>query len=139
MKPMIKRQPEYYGLEILAGKQIIDARWDGDSIFLNCSNEEHIQLEPYGDCCANCFICNVDGAEALSGASIIEVEDLDLPLTDDDVNDDYTTTDVWGHRLKTDKGICTIEMRVIHNGYYGGSLNVYSSRERSEAPLLLDF
>lgn len=46
-----------------------------------------------------------------------DVEDLTLPQPSFDK--------VWGHRILTSKGICTIEMRVDHNGYYSGWLNVF--------------
>lgn len=78
---------------------------------------------PYGDCCANCYIQHVSGTWALApGAVVAAVEDIELsPVPDDEKNDE--ASDVWGHRIVTDKGICSIEMRVDHSGYYGGSLD----------------
>src|ERR1700722_16090914 len=123
---------EYDGLNYLVNRKIADARWDGANLFLNrADGAGAFQLEPFGSCCAQCFICHIDGSEVLTNAHILEVEDLSLPLADNDVNNDYTVTEVWGHRIKTDRGICTIEMRVIHNGYYGGSLDVYRLEEPS--------
>ena len=123
----------------LLDKRVVDARYDG-SIYLNLSDGNCIALEPYGDCCANCYVQHVDGADALVDAVIQNVQDLDCPLTDEDINDGNTCTNAWGHRIITDKGICTIEMRVVHNGYYGGSLNDRLIKEhQSQAKLLEDF
>jgi hypothetical protein len=97
------------------------ARWDGESIWLETDRGTY-RATPYGDCCANCYVQHVSGAEALAaGAVIIDVEDIELQNVKDESCD---VSDVWGHRLRTSKGWCTIEMRVDHNGYYGGSLDV---------------
>jgi hypothetical protein len=129
-------------MDYLAGKVVTDARYDGENIYLNLANEGGcITLIPYGDCCANCYILNVDGSEALFGATIEAVQDLECFLTPEEEENlsDYTCIDAWGHRILTNKGICTIEMRVSHNGYYGGSLTVSQGSEVSSAKLLTDF
>ncbi len=123
----------------LIGKHIIDARYADGNIYLNMEDGKTVALEPYGDCCAHCYIENVSGSEALQDATVESIQDLDVPLSDDDVNDDSTVTNAWGHRVLTSKGICNIEMRVVHNGYYGGSLEARVIDGTSQAPLLEDF
>lgn len=76
---------------------------------------------PEGDCCSQCSITDMCFTEALEGAIIKEIEDMSLPAPAAQSGDDVV--DVWGHRIHTDKGICTIGMRLDHNGYYGGSLH----------------
>jgi hypothetical protein len=122
----------------LRDKRIVDARYDG-SIHLNLADGNRIALEPYGDCCANCYVQHVDGADALMDATIKNIQDLDIPVPSDE-EDEYSTVEAWGHRIITDKGVCTIEMRVVHNGYYGGSLNDRLIKDcHSQAKLLEDF
>jgi hypothetical protein len=122
----------------LVGKSVRDARFDGDSIFLNMDGGGCISLTPYGDCCANCYIQNVSGSEALVDAVITGVEDLVCEASQEEI-DNADTIDAWGHRIVTDKGICTIEMRVSHNGYYGGSLDPSHSDVESQDKVLEDF
>jgi hypothetical protein len=126
------------GLQDLIGKEILLAervRYErigngyaetvDEGIFLTIKDDgtvRFIHLQPEGDCCANCYIENLDGADVLVGI-VREVQDLQLPpVSGENVIIDEVS-DVWGHRIITDKGICTIEMRVDHNGYYGGSLS----------------
>lgn len=125
----------------LVGKHIKDARHNGESIYLNLVDGSCVSLTPYGDCCANCYIQNVDGSEALVDATVKQVEDLECQLSDEEEAEqsEYTVIDAWGHRIITDKGICNIEMRVSHNGYYGGSLDSSVGDCWSEAKKLKDF
>jgi hypothetical protein len=83
-----------------------------------------IKAEPEGDCCASCYVQHIDGADALQGATVAEVESIELPPVPD--SEQCDVSDVWGHKIRTDKGHCTIEMRVDHNGYYGGELVFYA-------------
>lgn len=106
-------------LKDLVGAKMV-AAWEhgGDLFFV--TDKGTFQGTPYGDCCASCYVQHISGAEALAeGAEVLEVEDIELPAVEDPVE----VSDVWGHKLKTTKGYCTIEMRVDHNGYYGGSLD----------------
>lgn len=48
-------------------------------------------------------------------------------------------TDTLGHCVTTNKIVCSIEMRVNHNGYYGGSLEVNEYQVNNKAPVLDDF
>lgn len=95
---------------------------DGETIYLVQSDDSTISLTPEGDCCAHCYVNDIDNSDALQGATVLEVEDLAGDRVD---NSEYgDVTESWGHRIHTTKGICTIGMRVEHNGYYGGSLTI---------------
>jgi hypothetical protein len=107
-------------LEVLIGHTVRRAARHEDALYLK-TDTMTFALVPYGDCCANCFIADLDGAAALVGGTVRSVEDLEQKNIRDD---DCDVVDVWGHRVVTERGICTIGMRVEHNGYYGGRLNV---------------
>jgi hypothetical protein len=109
--------------EKLYGWMVEEAFYDKENIYLSLSGGQKVMLEPRGQCCAYCFIQHVSGADALKNGVILEVETIDG--AHEEISD-YEVADSWGHRIRTDKGICSIEMRVEHNGYYGGSLNVRS-------------
>lgn len=127
--------------EKLEGLEIVDARYDGDSIFLNLKDGRFITMTPYGDCCANCYVQHVSGSEALVGATITRMEDIESNLSPEEAEEvsDYNVVDAWGHLLVTNKGRCSIEMRVSHNGYYGGSLNFTMGDGANQSKLLEDF
>ena len=124
-------------LDMMVGTEIVSVTYDGDSLYFetNCGT---YRATPYGDCCANCYIQHISGSEALvKGAVIASVEDISLPdVPEEDCCD---VSEVWGHKIRTDKGWCTIEMRVDHNGYYGGSLSVDLQDTCPEVPALEDF
>lgn len=64
----------------------------------------------------------VQSSEHLVNASVLAVEDLELEDVPESTEDHVI--EVWGHRIITNIGICTISMRVEHTGYYGGRLTV---------------
>lgn len=122
----------YCELRTLVGKKIQTAYWTGGSIRLT-TLEGDLGLEPYGECCADCFITDIDGANALFDATVLKIEDLE---TYQAFSNSYDVIETWGHRIHTDKGICTIGMRVEHNGYYGGSLYVETNpTDKPQIPL----
>lgn len=89
-----------------------------------------VLLVPYGDCCSSCFIEDVDNIDALQDAKVTGVEELEINSRR---NAEFEVTDTWGYRLHTDKGICTIGMRLEHNGYYGGRLLVKGLEPRENS------
>lgn len=108
-------------LQTLVGATIKRAGKFGESLFF-LTDRGVFQGTPYGDCCANCYVQHVSGTDALAaGAVVHSVEDIELPPVPDDEKSDEVS-EVWGHRITTSMGVCSIEMRVDHNGYYGGSL-----------------
>ncbi len=121
-------------LQDLVGLVVRDARYDKDNIYLNLVDGTCVALMPEGDCCANCFIEHVSIAYALTDAVIASVENIDGERKEDDSGVDED----WGHRITTNKGVCSIEMRVTHNGYYGGCLNV-GVCPSNNSPVLDDF
>jgi len=77
------------------------------------------------DCCSETWFADVLGVNALLGATVTAVEDLQLPAGYDAQNDGRTRQeedDVYGHTVVTDRGRCTVIYRNSSNGYYGGWL-----------------
>ncbi len=110
------------GLEKLVGARVIAAAMEGDNLML-MTDRGLYKLEPEGDCCSHCYIQHISGTDALApGAVIASVENIDVAEIPE--RDAFDVSDTWGHRLTTDRGHCSIEMRLDHNGYYGGWLNV---------------
>lgn len=85
-----------------------------------------VKCEPWGDCCANCFVQHVVMGCALKNAIIRRVEDMTFSesYVKEAEENACESVDIFGHVIHTDRGSCSIEMRVEHNGYYGGSLNI---------------
>lgn len=123
----------------LIGIKVANAFWDGRNIYLISTDEKIFRLYPYGDCCSYCYICGVNNPEALKGATILSIEDLEMEESvlvasdprvkgggypNDDGEEDSCVMVVWGHRIHTTKGTCTIDLRVEHNGNYGGWIEV---------------
>lgn len=129
----------------LIGKSITRAYKDEDCILLQCSDANYL-LSPSGDCCAVCTINDVDNSQALVDATVLGVEKLEInfptPRSDksNEIEGEYMdVVDTWGHRIITTKGICIIGMRLDHNGYYGGSLDLSKLDRPISGVLLEDF
>lgn len=104
-------------LEYLVGKHVVRALVSEGDVYLDCADGA-IRLRPEGDC-ASCFIAGVTLADALTDATVMSIEDLEFSSSGDD-----TVVDVFGHRIHTTRGTCTVDMRTEHNGYYSGRLYV---------------
>lgn len=111
---------EYLSMKNLVGLKIVKSFGKDNLVIVTESGT--FSLQPMGDCCASCYITDIDCSEALQGGTIKEIEDLVRELPSGATVDECS--EVWGHRIHTDKGICTIGMRVDHNGYYSGWLQV---------------
>ncbi len=119
--------------EKMIGTEIRGVAYKGDTLYIS-TNCGVFVCTPEGDCCASCYIQHISGTEALAvGAVIASVEDIELPDVPDDERSDEVSH-VWGHKIRTDKGWCSIEMRVDHNGYYGGWLSVSEQDVGTEIP-----
>jgi hypothetical protein len=124
----------------LVGRTILQARKaPSGELFLSLSGGEAIKLVPYGDCCSHCYIQHVSGADALQGGTVARVEDIASDPTDAERAAASEVVDGFGHRITTNHGVCTIDMRLEHNGYYGGSLDVMMSDGTDGHPQLEDF
>jgi hypothetical protein len=110
--------------EALVWKTIRKATKHGDDLFVETSDGS-FRLSPWGDCCSSCYVQHVSGTDALAeGAVVAYVEDIDVEPRAEDEDCGGEVVDTWGHRITTSKGVCSIEMRLEHNGYYGGALQV---------------
>jgi hypothetical protein len=118
--------------------KIIKSFFDNGMIYLQTDSEVY-KLEPYGECCAVCFIQHIESSDILNDSIIVDVDDIELKELEQEEHDG-DIVEIWGHRIITTKGICTIEMRVDHNGYYGGSLDLsITTKVPDTAKLLEDF
>ncbi len=89
------------------------------------------------DCCSETWFADVLGVNALLGATVTAVEDLQLPAGYDAQTDGRTRQeedDVYGHTIVTDRGRCTVIYRNSSNGYYGGNLTGPTITEPAAAP-----
>ncbi len=126
----------------LLGKKIVRARILEGEIILDLDGGPCIVLSPYGDCCAHCYIQHVSLSNALVDATVTGVEEIMSEPTDTEkASNTAEVFEGWGHRIHTTRGTCSIEMRVEHNGYYGGELQCEErdANYRATAPLLEDF
>lgn len=113
----------------LTGVKILSAKIsDKKEIIILTTETKEIFLTWSGDCCSKCYVVHVSGLYFLIGATISRVENttwsvLSAPNEEDIFNCGYTTESM-GTKLFTNKGSITIECRLEHNGYYGGTVNI---------------
>ncbi len=107
-------------LSDLVGRTIVEVRRSADdySICLVDSTGEAHYFVAEGECCAHAYVEAVESPEFLLGR-VTAVSEDDAPRQSGGSDD---ALDVTFYRLSTAAGTCTIELRVEHNGYYGGCL-----------------
>jgi len=112
----------------LVGKKVQNAFYDGKSIYLQL-DDSVIELNPEGDCCASCYVQHVSGTQALLGGVIERIESIESNPTDKE-KENTEVLKGWGHRFYiAGQGIFDIEMRLHHNGWYGGWMNIRTIEE----------
>jgi hypothetical protein len=107
-----------------------DEETEEDVIKLICSirKNDHDTLysmrgcAPDGEmgCDAECYIEDIDSPESLIDCEIIEIE----PAYKESYELCGNTVEPWAIKIRTNKGYCTIDMRLEHNGYYYGVLRI---------------
>lgn len=76
-----------------------------------------------GDCCSHAYIEHISGLEFLLDATVLEVEDKGwTDITDTEEGKDHECLNQCFWTVKTNKGYFDLELRLSHNGYYGGWL-----------------
>lgn len=83
-----------------------------------------LAYEAEGDCCSESWFYHVLGVDNLIGQRVLEIEHVDLgePL------DGFSRQDVdelYGVKIKTERGWADVEFRNSSNGYYGGWLSLF--------------
>lgn len=107
---------------VLVGKTItgITVDKDGDDITFNIKDGKPITAVCYGDCCSTTWIEGVELPALGFPATVIEVDNLDMPDLGDQPGCDVMA--YYGFKIVTDKGEIIIDYRNNSNGYYGGNL-----------------
>lgn len=83
-----------------------------------------------GDCCARAYFADIEeaGFDQIVGQKVL--------TTDDNYGGEFEGSDrqndVFFYVIKTAKGMANVELRVAHNGYYGGQISLESVTEPSE-------
>ncbi|MDA2448533.1 hypothetical protein PDN63_08570 [Bacillus cereus] len=98
------------------------------------TNDGVVEWDTENDCCNEVWFEHLDDLDALIGATVIEVEDDGYgdweDISEEDECGEVLERAFW--KIKTNQGVCTIEVRNSHNGYYGGRVNESSSEHERE-------
>ncbi len=116
---------QHYSNDKLVNKTI-------EKVFINPSNDfmrlqydkGYIDIIAEGDCCSHSWIEHVENVEALIGATVISVENIDMPDLGDTDEDKDEYIKYYGLKITTTKGSVQFDYRNSSNGYYGGSLEI---------------
>jgi hypothetical protein len=110
-------------IDSLVGKTVVSVliNKDNDLVVMDTDSGK-LYLTWVGDCCAQCFLANVSGAEFLVGSTILSAEHSEWKTLE--TSDKYGVMESMGTKIKTSKGYVNFESRVSHNGYYGGWIQI---------------
>ncbi|PEO25837.1 DUF7448 domain-containing protein [Bacillus wiedmannii] len=120
---------------LLVGKTIEKVFVGNDKWSLRfVTNDGVVEWDTENDCCNEVWFEHLDDLDALTGATVFEVEDDGSgdweDISEEDEYGDVLERAFW--KIKTNQGVCTIEVRNSHNGYYGGRVNETSSEHERE-------
>lgn len=93
----------------------------GGAIRFDLDDGKTIVARAACDCCSHTWIEHVESPSHVIGATVTNVEDVDMPTKEYDKYE-YDCLRFYGCKIITDKGSFTIDYRNSSNGYYGGSL-----------------
>src|SRR5581483_5191564 len=118
-------------LDLLLG-EIINSLWVSDNqslLVFGVGDGGFKAFEAYGDCCSESWFADILGVENLLGSIVAKVEEIPLPdyNVEDGCGRQYSDI-AYGYKLYTYKGQTTIIFRNSSNGYYGGSLLVFTGK-----------
>ena len=104
-------------LRDMIGKRITAWAVKGDTVEATL-DDRCVTLEGEGECCASCWIEHADGIDPI-GATISEITVGGWKVLSDE---DMEVSEQGFYVIRTDKGDITLDLRLNHNGYYGGEL-----------------
>jgi hypothetical protein len=96
---------------------------DEGAVRFACAGGVMIDYGCVGDCCSETWIAEVLNLSALIGHTVQNVEELELPISSSSEPDPRSRQEydeLYGYRLDTEAGSCTIVFRNSSNGCYGG-------------------
>ncbi|MGG3758204.1 hypothetical protein ABET26_21730 [Bacillus anthracis] len=120
---------------LLVGKTIEKVFIGNDKWSLRfITNDGIVEWNTENECCNEVWFEHLDDLDALVGATVIEVEgDRWGDWNDISEEDEYgEVLEQSFLKIKTHNGVCTVEVRNSHNGYYGGSVNEKLSEYEKE-------
>jgi hypothetical protein len=111
------------GIKSLIGQKILSAFINPEktAVLLKTNNGD-FYLKWEGECCAECYIAHVNGADLLVGSTILSAENTEW--TSISSEEEYMALETMGTKFITTKGYVDIETRLSHNGYYSGEITV---------------
>lgn len=115
-------------MEELIGKVVVGLRVGEGEEYLVFDHPDgtHTTYETYGDCCSETWFADIVGVDNLLCATVMEVEYMDIDGDECDERCRQEYDEHYGVKLKTNKGYVDIVYRNSSNGYYGGSIDLYT-------------
>jgi hypothetical protein len=111
-------------MKTLLGKTITTVSVNDDqSILVFGTNDGPVAFYAEGDCCSESWFADITGFDALLGGTVAEIEEVSMEgYNVEDGRSRQDCDEVYGYKIKTDKGHSTIAFRNSSNGCYGGWL-----------------
>ncbi len=109
----------------LVGKNIVSIHLNSasDIVYFTDSEGKIYSYEARGDCCSTAYIEHINNVEFALGI-VRSINRAVVNINSDE--DSCDCLDAYYYNISTDKGTATLEMRLSHNGYYGGWLEFNS-------------
>lgn len=113
-------------MEELIGQKILSLWVFRDTALIFETENGFYVYVTYGDCCSESWFQDITGISSLINAIVLEVNEISLGEVDGTRQD---VDQIYGVKIKTDKGWTDIVFRNSSNGYYGGYLDFRGIRE----------
>jgi hypothetical protein len=116
----------HHGGDNLAGRELRSAyTLDGGHKLHLITDEGAFVYESEGDCCAHAWVESVNAIAELP-ATIMGVESGNAETEEE--GDYGDVLDICFYSIRTTRGHVDVELRISHNGYYGGWLNFLGTK-----------
>lgn len=104
----------------IVGKKIGSMRLVDGELRVKLSDGTKHRFIPAGGFGGTCWIESVEGLDLMVGATVLGGENKGWRTSNDE--HDYSVLEAGFYSMHTDHGTLDVELRVGHNGFYGGSL-----------------
>jgi hypothetical protein len=109
-------------MDNLVGKRIHRLFAGSEQIDFELADGSRLGFSAEGDCYSYSWIEHVSNVEQIRDATVLRIEDVDLPDAVPSPPEDVEVEVIYGTKIYTNKGYLLIEYRINSDGYYGGCL-----------------
>lgn len=95
-----------------------------EELYFDVGKDISIMFDTDADCCSETWFADITSVKQLIGGLVSKVEEVDVKHVGCDNRSRQEDDCVYGYKITTNLGVCSIVYRNSSNGYYGGGCEI---------------